>query len=403
MSEHAHHGTHPEADLLSSFAEGVLPEHERLACLDHLAACPQCREIVFLTQAAADDDAVPEKQPVPPVSFWKRWLRPVPVLSATAATALLVVSIAVSHHPTPPAPLPELTARVEAPPPLESPALREPEARPSQPKSPPARKLAKASAAPAAAPAPPQPVSAFALDGIAPAAAPPPPPASQLAGVTGTITDPAGAAIANAQVKLTDAARDQTFRTATDTSGQFAVTNVPPGRYQLNFASPGFQQRTNNIDLQPQQVARADSVLAVGSVSESIAVTAEAAGVQTSPASAAAARGGRAPAPVTFASKVAAAAAPPAIQLPNGQSSATTATKGTLIVATDPTGALFRSTDSGKSWKPVKGKWQGKVIRLQSPPAPPGALDAVFQLNTDAGEIWLSKDGNRWQSAPAAH
>jgi len=37
MSEFLHPGNHPDADQLSAFAEHVLPDHERLETLAHLA------------------------------------------------------------------------------------------------------------------------------------------------------------------------------------------------------------------------------------------------------------------------------------------------------------------------------------------------------------------------------
>jgi hypothetical protein len=50
-------GVHPDADLLTAFAEHALPPGERVAVLDHLARCAQCREVIALAipplQAAA--------------------------------------------------------------------------------------------------------------------------------------------------------------------------------------------------------------------------------------------------------------------------------------------------------------------------------------------------------------
>ena len=40
--------THPDADLLTAFAEKALGERERAQVLDHLAACAACREVVAL-------------------------------------------------------------------------------------------------------------------------------------------------------------------------------------------------------------------------------------------------------------------------------------------------------------------------------------------------------------------
>jgi hypothetical protein len=74
---------------------------------------------------------------------------------------------------------------------------------------------------------------------------------------------------------------------------------------------------------------------------------------------------------------------------------------GPILLRADAAGALSRSTDAGKSWEAVKGEWQGKVIRLATPPNAPGAGDAVFQLNTDAGQVWFSRDGSQWTAAPA--
>jgi hypothetical protein len=51
MSEPFPHGHHPDADLLSAFAQHVLPDHERLETIAHLAECADCRQIVFLAQS----------------------------------------------------------------------------------------------------------------------------------------------------------------------------------------------------------------------------------------------------------------------------------------------------------------------------------------------------------------
>ena len=48
MSEHL------QPEWLNTFVEGVLPEHERIACLAHLAECARCREIVFVAQQTVD-------------------------------------------------------------------------------------------------------------------------------------------------------------------------------------------------------------------------------------------------------------------------------------------------------------------------------------------------------------
>ena len=54
----------------------------------------------------------------------------------------------------------------------------------------------------------------------------------------------------------------------------------------MQVVARGFKQETQQVDIQPNQMARADSILSIGSVSESISVTAETAQVQLSSGSA---------------------------------------------------------------------------------------------------------------------
>src|ERR1044071_2852301 len=82
-------GEHPDADLLTAFAEHALAGKEREGVLLHLAACATCREIVALSLPDSSNVEVvaPASQP------WFRW----PVLRWTAVAAtVIVVGAAVS-------------------------------------------------------------------------------------------------------------------------------------------------------------------------------------------------------------------------------------------------------------------------------------------------------------------
>src|SRR5579872_629616 len=53
-------GAHPDADVLTAFAERALAEREREKILAHLAGCHECREVVAL---ASPDDVVAAPEP----------------------------------------------------------------------------------------------------------------------------------------------------------------------------------------------------------------------------------------------------------------------------------------------------------------------------------------------------
>src|SRR5271169_2083219 len=50
---------HPDADVLTAFAEQALSATERDGVLEHLACCGDCRELIALALAAADIVAAP--------------------------------------------------------------------------------------------------------------------------------------------------------------------------------------------------------------------------------------------------------------------------------------------------------------------------------------------------------
>src|ERR1700704_4624438 len=63
-----------------------------------------------------------------------------------------------------------------------------------------------------------------------------------LATVTGLATDPAGAAVTGATITLANqgAGFDRTGRT--NDAGAYSFPNLPPGRYSLSAAAPGFKK-----------------------------------------------------------------------------------------------------------------------------------------------------------------
>ena len=54
---------HPDADLLTAFAEDSLPGVERDGVLEHLARCGACRDIVALALPEAEAGDTPRPEP----------------------------------------------------------------------------------------------------------------------------------------------------------------------------------------------------------------------------------------------------------------------------------------------------------------------------------------------------
>jgi hypothetical protein len=86
--------------------------------------------------------------------------------------------------------------------------------------------------------------------------------------------------------------------------------------------------------------------------------------------------------------------------LPSKLPADTTVSSGKVMLAVDSAGALFFSRNGGKSWKAVKPLWHDKVASLVTLAEPAPTSTAVFQLTTDSGSDWLSRDGSHWYPAP---
>jgi len=97
--------------------------------------------------------------------------------------------------------------------------------------------------------------------------------AQDTAQITGTVTDPSGAAVSGAKVTLTSVEQG-TARTATaNSSGDFLFAAVPVGHYNLSVAAQGFKNyEAKGIVLDVGQKARTDVSLAVGTSQETVNV-----------------------------------------------------------------------------------------------------------------------------------
>src|SRR4029077_21272471 len=97
---------------------------------------------------------------------------------------------------------------------------------------------------------------------------------------TGTVTDPTGAAIANAKVTVTNPATDLNFTATTNSGGSYTVREVPAGVYKITVEAAGFRTVSNaGVTANAGTIAHVDFKLQIGNASEVIEVTGEAAAV----------------------------------------------------------------------------------------------------------------------------
>jgi Carboxypeptidase regulatory-like domain len=100
--------------------------------------------------------------------------------------------------------------------------------------------------------------------------------------VAGQVTDPTGAAVTDATVTLTDNATTVSRSTTTNTDGQYVFVNVVPGNYTLTVNKTGF--RLAKVASQDVKVGLTSTInirLELGSVGETVEVTAASAELQT--------------------------------------------------------------------------------------------------------------------------
>ena len=99
--------------------------------------------------------------------------------------------------------------------------------------------------------------------------------------ITGTITDPSGAVINGATVKL-DSQTGLHRETATAQNGGYLLNLLAPGHYVLQVAATGFQTATlKDVEVKITETVTANLQLPIGSAGEVVNVTAESSLVQT--------------------------------------------------------------------------------------------------------------------------
>ena len=102
-------------------------------------------------------------------------------------------------------------------------------------------------------------------------------------GISGSVTDPSGAAVAGASVKLTGTDTGLARDSQTGASGEFTFPDLPLGKYSLNVRSSGFQSvDVHDINVEAGKVYDLPVHLQVASQATTVEVAASAIQVETS-------------------------------------------------------------------------------------------------------------------------
>jgi hypothetical protein len=92
--------------------------------------------------------------------------------------------------------------------------------------------------------------------------------------ITGTVTDPAGAVIANAMIQARNEANGAVYQAASSGTGNYTVAQLPAGVYDLTITVQGFKQYVRvGLSVEVAGTLRIDAAMEVGAATEAVTVT----------------------------------------------------------------------------------------------------------------------------------
>lgn len=97
------------------------------------------------------------------------------------------------------------------------------------------------------------------------------------ASLSGTVSDPSGAAIPGANLTLTNVATGFQSKFVSDGTGEYSFNNLTPGKYDLTTTASGFKATNQKgIELAVNQAARLEVHLPIGKADETVTVIGDA-------------------------------------------------------------------------------------------------------------------------------
>jgi hypothetical protein len=95
--------------------------------------------------------------------------------------------------------------------------------------------------------------------------------------ISGTVTDQSGAAVPNAKITISDVGKGVSFTTTSNESGNYSQTHLIAGVYEVKVEASGFSTWVQqNVHVEVDSVTAVNPHLAVGTVGETVNVSAEA-------------------------------------------------------------------------------------------------------------------------------
>src|SRR5215813_7895275 len=93
--------------------------------------------------------------------------------------------------------------------------------------------------------------------------------------VFGTVSDPQGARVAGAFVKVTDLTKNVTNTAQTNESGNYTVTHLIPGMYSVKVEQQGYKTAIRQVEVKADVAARTDFSVEIETLTEQLTLTAE--------------------------------------------------------------------------------------------------------------------------------
>ena len=98
----------------------------------------------------------------------------------------------------------------------------------------------------------------------------------------GTVTDPSGAAVANAKITVSNQATGLAVTATSNATGGYLIPELPPGTYKITVEAPGFKTYSNvGVTLNAGTIAHVDAKMTLGQTREVVEVTGEVSQINT--------------------------------------------------------------------------------------------------------------------------